>query len=287
MRRPASAPFDGAGETYQMPTFPPRARSAARDKLAETQAARAEVDAKLAALQASVTKLNAQSAEVGPAEAALANFDAAEDHRALLWARGEGPRPEPDVEVRRRLTRELEAARFSAESANRSSSVVVAEMTAEASKPADIAKWADSAVVEILAETATPLIADLESDAIALVAKIVGLQTAAGLARDIAERRRPRVLTVEEHAMRNIGKGVAIQHAELEDGTPPEARVAVGALTERLRPGVWAKISAAIIDALHTRHADISEKVTETVGLWRAFESDLRTDAGVHFAGVK
>ena len=145
---------------------------------------------------------------------------------------------------------------------NRASAVVVAEMTAEASKPEGIAKWADAAVVEILAETATPLIADLESDAIALVAKIVGLQTAAGLARDIAERRRPRVLTVEEHAMRNIGKGVAIQHAELEDGKPPEARVAVGALTERLGPGVWAKISAAIIDALHTRHADISEKVS-------------------------
>ena len=139
---------------------------------------------------------------MAPAEAALANFDADEDHRALLWAKGQGERPAPDVEARNRLISELASARVSAESATRASKVLVAEMTAEAAKPRDIAKWADAAIVEILCDEATPHVDDLEFDAIALVAKIVGLQTAHNAARDINERRRPRALTVEERALR-------------------------------------------------------------------------------------
>ncbi len=96
-------------------------------------------------------------------------------------------------------------------------------MTRESSKPADIAKYADAAVIEIVAETASPMVDALEADAIELVARITGLQTAANMARDLAERRRPRVLTQQEQELRSLGKGVAIQHGELEDGTPPEA----------------------------------------------------------------
>ena len=63
---------DAMRELYPMPTFKPRARSAARDKLQETIDARAEVDSRLAQLQGSIAKLNSQVAAVAPAETALA-----------------------------------------------------------------------------------------------------------------------------------------------------------------------------------------------------------------------
>jgi hypothetical protein len=270
--------------------FPPKATSAARAKLAETITARAEVDAKLASLQSSISRLNQQTAAVAPAQAALAAHDEAEDFAALRWARGEGPRPEPDLSTRERLARELSAATASAASATRAQAVLVEQMTQEASKPADIAKWADAAVVEVLAETATPMIDDLETAAAELVVRIAGLRTAANTALDLAERRRPRVLTEVEHAMGTIGRGagVAVQHVQQhEDGTPHEALVAVGKLTERLRPGVWDGIAKSIIGALAGQHEKIHAKVAEAAGLWRQFESELREDSGVHFAGVR
>jgi hypothetical protein len=63
--------------------------------------------------------------------------------------------------------------------------------------------------------------------------------------------------------------------------------VAVGALSERLRPAVWAKVGEAIVDAMHGRHAAVEARVTESVGAWRAFEADIREDSGAHFAGGK
>ncbi len=255
--------------------FPPKATSAARAKLAETITAMAEVDAKLAELQASIAKLNGQVAGVAPAQAALAAHDEAEDFAALRWARGEGPRPEPDLATRDRLARQLDAATASAASATRAQAVLAAQMTEAGSKPADIDRWADGARIEVLCETATPLVDDLESDAIALVVKIAGLRAAANTALDLAERRRPRVLTEVEHAMRNMGRGVgvAVQHVDRpEDGTPHEALVAVGKLTERLRPGVWDGIAKLIIGAMAGQHDKIHAKVAEAAGLWRRFE---------------
>ena len=272
-----------------MPVFRKPAASPARAKLQETIDASEAVRAKLAELQGAIAKLNGQAAAVGPAQAAVAAHNEAEDFAALKWARGEGPRPEPDLAARDRLARDLAAARASSESATRASSVLVAQMTAEAAKPRDIAKWADSAVVEVIAETATPLVADLEADAIALVGKIIGLQTALNTARDINERRRPRTMTVEEHAARDVGLNVARHYAEHEDngGAAPEALAAVGALSERLRPAVWARVGEAIVQAMHTQHENISAKVDAAVESWREFESDLRADSGVHFAGVR
>jgi hypothetical protein len=131
------------------------------------------------------------------------------------------------------------------------------------------------------------MIAEMEADAAALVARIVGLQTAFSTARDIAERRRGRALTEAEHEYRNI-KGVAVQHVKQpEEGTPPEALAAVGALTDRLRPGVWARIGEAIVQALHSQHETVEAKIIESVGAWRQFERDIREDSGAHFAGGK
>ena len=116
----------------------------------------------------------------------------------------------------------------------------------------------------------------LEADAIELVARITGLRTAVNMARDLAERRRPRVLTQQEQELRSLGKGVAIQHGELDDGTPPEARAAVGALVERFRPAVWSRISEALIEAVKERHGDISAHVIPAVAAWREFEAHIR-----------
>ena len=162
-------------------------------------------------------------------------------------------------------------------------------MAAEGAKPKDIAKYEDGAVVQVIAETATPLIADLESEAAELAVKIIGLTAALNTARDIAERRRPRALSIEEHAARDVGLNVARQYAEHEDDerTPPEAVAAVGALSERLRPAVWNRIAEAIAAAMQGQHENILAKVTELVGAWRTFEADLRADSGVHFAGAK
>ena len=132
-----------------MPIFRKPAASPARTKLQECLDAGVDVRAKMADLQSSISQLNEQSAAVPAAEAAVAAHNATEDFAALKWARGEGPRPEPDLAVRDRLARELSAARVSAESASRASSVLVAEMAAEAEKPSGIAKWADASIVEI------------------------------------------------------------------------------------------------------------------------------------------
>jgi hypothetical protein len=267
--------------------FQPRARSAARDKLQECIEARAEVGSRLAELQASVTKLNSQIAAVAPAEAALADLNTKEDYAALRWATsGESERPTPDIEARDRLARELAAARASAESATRASAVLSAEIARESSKPNDIAKYADAAVIEVIAETASPMVDDLESDAIELVTRIVGLRTAAELARGIAERRQPRALSVAEHELRSMGRGLAIQHTGPEDETPPEARAAVGALTERLRPAVWSRIAEAIVEAVKERRGDITGRIIPTIAAWRTFESELRSDAGIRLGEV-
>ena len=90
--------------------------------------------------------------------------------------------------------------------------------------------------------------------------------------------------------MRNMGRGVgvAVQHVDRpEDGTPHEALVAVGKLTERLRPGVWDGIAKLIIGAMAGQHDKIHAKVAEAAGLWRQFESELREDAEVQFAGKR
>ena len=144
-----------------------------------------------------------------------------------------------------------------------------------------------AAVVEVIAEPVAPLVDDLEADAIALVVKIAGLRTAANMALDLSERRRGRALTVEEHAIKDMGRGVAVQHVDLENQTPQEALIAVGALTERLRPGVWDQIAKAIINAMAGQHDKIHARVVESVGSWRQFERDIREDSGAHFAGVK
>ena len=142
-----------------MSKFQPRARSAARDKLQECIEARAEVGSRLAELQASVTKLNPQIAAIGARRSSARRPEYEGGlRRATRATSGEFERPTPDIEARDRLARELAAARASAELATRASAVLSAEIARELSKPNDIAKYADAAVIEVIAETASPMV---------------------------------------------------------------------------------------------------------------------------------
>ena len=198
-------------------------------------------------LQGSISKLNQQSAAVAPAQAAVtAHRRGRRSSPPLKWARGEGPRPEPTSPHVDASPTNLPPLALRQNSATRASATLVAQMTAEAAKPKDIAKWADAAVIEVICETAEPLVADLEAEAVALVVKILGLQNALNTARAISERRRPRALTIEEHALRDMGRNVARQIAEPERRRAHAARgcrgrwravgtVAAGCVGERRR----------------------------------------------------
>jgi hypothetical protein len=268
-----------------MSKFAPKASSAARSRLQETIAAREEVDHRLAELQGALTKLASQSDAVYSAEAALAALDNAEDFAAVKWARGEGERPAPDIEARDRLARELAAARASAASAARASDTIVAQMTQEASKAPDIQRYADAAVVEVLCETAAPLVEELRSAAIALATKIRSLEYVSGRALEIAEKgRHVPSMSQAEHDLRAIGvKGLAIQHAEPANPTPPEALAAATALLAIFSARVWEPI-ARMLSAATENVPLILEKDIAAIEAWKSFENDLRADPGVTVA---
>jgi hypothetical protein len=269
--------------------FQPRARSAARDKLQETIDARAEMDSTLAALTASISKLDAQAAEVAPLETALARLDEADDYAALRWARGESAdRPVPDVDARAKLVAALNAARLSAASAARAKDVISAQMKAESAKAPNIQRFADAAIVEILCETAAPLVDELRAAGIALAAKIKSLEAVSGMALALAEKGRhvPGVSAVD-HELAALGvKGLALQNPEPVNPTPPEALRAATALLEKFSMGLWAPVANGIAAAAEAFPA-ILEKHIAATSAWRTFAEELRVDAGVHFAAVK
>ena len=206
-----------------MPTFKTKATSAARAKLAETIAARAEVDSRIAETPLPpVASSTSTIAAVTLVAAAIAKLDEVDDFAALKWARGESAdRPQPDIEARDRLARELAAANASAASAERAKATIAAQLTQEASKVPDIARFADAAICEILREFAAPLVDELRSAAIALAAKIKSLEVVASMAMERAEKGRiPVFATVADHELAALGaKGLAIH-----TGTPRNLR---------------------------------------------------------------
>ncbi len=278
-----------AQETTHLSKFQTKATSAARAKLAETIAARAAVDSKLAELTAASAKLDSQIADVAPVQEAIAALDEAEDFAALKWARGESAdRPQPDIEARDRLARELAAASASAASAARAKSTIAAQMTAEAGKTPDIERYATAAIVEILCEEAAPLVAELKAAAVALAVKIKSLEYVSGHALEIAEKGRyvPGV-SATDHELANLGaKEIAIQHADPANATPPEAHAAAIALLAKFSIRHWAPIATAIVEATESFPA-VLEGQTAAVAEWRTLKSELRSDSGVRFAGAK
>jgi hypothetical protein len=270
-----------------MSKFKSAARSAAREKLQECISARSEVDQRLAELQAAVAKLDSQIADVAPAEAALAKLNEADDHAALRWATGAGARPQPDAEAHDRLARELSAARASAASASRAKDTLMAQMTQEAAKVGDIARYADAAIVEILTETAGPLVDELRVDAIALAAKIKSLEVVSGMALQIAEKgRHVPAVSAADHALANLGvKGFATHNVEPANPTPPEALRAATALLEKFSIRLWAPVANGIVGATES-FPQVLERHTAAASAWRAFEADLHADSSVRFSEV-
>ena len=136
-----------------MALLKPRPKSAARDKLDGAIKARAAVAAKMAALTASVARLVQQIEAVGPAEAALARFDAAQSARLATWAQGgEADVPEADWAQREKLERELAAARATAASAVAAKAGLEAEYTSKANELPPIEMWTRATIAEIVAD---------------------------------------------------------------------------------------------------------------------------------------
>jgi len=208
-------------------------------------------------IRETIAKLASQADAVPAAEAGLAGLDASEDFAAMKWARGESDRPIPDVAARRRLTDELSAARASAASAARGKGVLEAQLEKVAGRRPDILKFATSAIAEILCEEAEPMVAQIKADAIALAVRIKSLEYVSGRAVDLARA-----------------------------GASPVASAVAVSLVERSRRFDWDRVASAIHLATES-FGVVLERQNEAIGRFREFESDLRSDAGVHFAGVK
>lgn len=269
-----------------MPTFKPKATSAARTRLEECNTARAAVDRRLADLQASIMKLDSTIASVAPAEAALAKLNEADDYAALRWATsGDADRPQPDVEAHDRLARELAAAQTSAASASRAKATLTAQMTQEAAKVPDIQRFADAAVCEILCDEATPIVDELRAAAIDIAAKIKSLEVVSSMALQIAEKGRhvPGV-SLADHELARLGaKGLAVQNVEPVNPTPPEALAAATALLAKFPFRHWSPIAEAIVGATESFPA-VLEKHTAAATAWRTFAEDLRGNSTISVA---
>ncbi len=200
-----------------------------------------------------------------------------------MGARRVADRPQPDIEARDRLARELAAANASAASAERAKATIAAQLTQEASKVPDIARFADAAICEILREFAAPLVDELRSAAIALAAKIKSLEVVASMAMERAEKGRiPVFATVADHELAALGaKGLAIQHPDPAKPTPPEAHAAAIALLERFSLLHWPPIANAIVGATESFPA-VLEKHTAAASAWRTFAEDLRADLTIN-----
>lgn len=146
-----------------------------------------------------------------------------DDYAALKWARGElADRPAPDIAQRDRLAREADAARASAASATRAKATLEAQVTAEQSKIPDMARFADATIVEVLSETAGPIVESLKAEAIEIAAKIKSLETVSGMALAMAEKGRVvQPISIMDAELATLG--VAIQRPEPVNPTPPEA----------------------------------------------------------------
>jgi hypothetical protein len=238
-------------------TFKSKAKSPARAKLQECIEAHASVAAEMIPLRESIAKLASQSEAVPDAEAAIERLNAKDDHSALLWARGEGEQPAPDIEARDRLARELAAARASAASAARASAVIAAQIDQVAGRAPDIEKFKTSAIAEILVEEAEPLLASIQAEAISLAVQIKLLQYVGIRAADLARA-----------------------------GASGDVIGVVGNLVERSKPADWQRVADAIHLATESFPA-VLDKQKEAIDSWRQFESDVRSDSGVHFAGAK
>ena len=227
-----------------MALLKPRPKSAARDKLDGAIKARAAVAAKMAALTASVARLVQQIDAVGPAEAALARFDAAQSARLATWAQGgEADVPETDWAQREKLERELAAARATAASAVAAKAGLEAEYTSKAKELPPIEMWTRATIAEIVADEIPPL---------AEAAMKIGAELIAAQQRLIAAV--------------DLTKGIF-------QSLPPGEAAA-------LANSAMVRVSKAMSGA-HEKPPLDPDKTEASRRAWHAFAADLREDAYV------
>ena len=224
--------------------FAKRPESQARTKLDEALTARREVESKLAALSASVARLVQQIEAVGPAEAALARFDAAQSARLATWAQGgEAEVPEADWPQREKLERELAAARATAASAVAAKAGLEAQYTAKANELPPIEMWTRAAIAEIVADEIPPL---------AEAARKIGAELTA--------------------AQQRLVQAVDLTKGIFQSLPPGEA----AALANAAMVTVSKAMSAA-----HEKPPLDPDKTEASRRAWHAFADDLRQDAYV------
>jgi hypothetical protein len=227
-----------------MALLKPRPKSAARDKLDGAIKARAAVEAKLAALTASIARLGQQIEAVGPAQDALARFDSAQSARLSAWAQSaEAEVPEADWAQREKLERELAAARATAASAVAAKAGLEAQYTAKANELPPIEMWTRATVAEIVADEIPPL-----SEA----ARKIGAE----------------LIAAQQRLVQAVDLVKGIFHC-----LPPGEAAA-------LANGAMVKVSQAM-SAAHEKPPLDLDRTEASRRAWHAFTSDLREDAYV------
>jgi hypothetical protein len=153
--------------------FPTKRASEARSRLQECLTAKAEAEAKIAQVNASIERLADHEAEVAAAEQALARIDSDEASATLAWARAnEGSAPTPNVDRRDEINRALAVARAQANAAVSARAALTAEMEVAMRPLPGIQTWSSVAVAQIVAKETAPLLADLEDAQRNFAAKI-------------------------------------------------------------------------------------------------------------------
>ena len=200
----------------------------------------AEVDAKLTALQTVSPGWTRQRQPSRPQRRRWPAHNEAEDYAALDGRQATLSVRNPTLRPTTSWRRELSAARATAEWGTEP-------------RPRSSARWrrrprsrrhrplADSAVVEILGEEATPLVAELEADAAALVVRIMG--PAAALRRRCDIRRvppPPRSYVLRSTRSRDRARGVAQQLRTRDDeGRRRKRRLPLARCRNGFGPAVW------------------------------------------------
>jgi hypothetical protein len=190
-----------------MSLFVTRKTSPARANLAETISAHHDAEAKLADINAARARLAEHESEVVVVERNLAELNAAEGSAALSWAKsGEGEAaPAPDVDRREEINRALIAARAQANAAAVAQSALESEALAAAGVLPGIINRRSAAIVQVIVDESTPLIA---------------------AAAEIAQK-----LATEKARLRQIFEYVRGAAMALPEGSR-EAVTAIGAMSE-------------------------------------------------------
>jgi len=219
--------------------------SDSRQRLAGMIAARAELVAKVDALQAAALKLEGAMTAAGPLEAKLASLDSMESAEMSAWAKAgaDGAAPKADTKAREALNKSIATARAGAVAATSAYSSITGEHADTSRAIADLAVPMDIEVAAIIAESCESLMSAFDSDNRRLAAKAVQLRQAHEM-----------VLAALDKVRRT------------EPGRP--LALALEALDGKLR-------------RLFTVPAQDDDAASRSLAAWRAFSDGLRNNANL------